>query len=337
MSRPLPIIAGRMTSTPLVSIVIPVFNGSSYLRDAIDSALAQTYRNVEAVVVNDGSDDAGRSERIARSYGEHIIYLAKPNGGVASALNLALGRISGDYWSWLSHDDWYSHDKIEIQMRHLVALNDPRTAVYSDYSIVFEGSNATRTVRLKEVPPERFRYFITLESSLHGCTLLLPRSAWLECGPFDEKLLTTQDYELWFRMAEHYRFIHVPEILVHSRFHAGQGSMKLREVALREGNSLRRHFVDSITGSELTMATGQSLLRSYADLAARLAVRGFSGAAWCAARRAIREFGHGTRRDDVIAWTTLVGTLLLGLPLGLARSVASARLRGIIIAATGGQ
>ena len=72
---------------PRVSIVIPAYNGSDYMKEAIDSALAQTYPDVEVLVVNDGSDDDGRTEAIALSYGDRIRYFRKGNGGVASALN----------------------------------------------------------------------------------------------------------------------------------------------------------------------------------------------------------------------------------------------------------
>src|SRR5690554_1481040 len=70
-----------------VSIVIPVYNGANYLHEAINCALAQTYLNVEVVVVNDGSSDDGETERIALSYGDRIRYFTKENGGVATALN----------------------------------------------------------------------------------------------------------------------------------------------------------------------------------------------------------------------------------------------------------
>ena len=65
---------------PLISIIIPVYNGSNYLRDAINSALAQTYTNIEIIVVNDGSNDNGETEKIALSYGEKIRYFSKENG-----------------------------------------------------------------------------------------------------------------------------------------------------------------------------------------------------------------------------------------------------------------
>src|SRR5512138_2643726 len=107
-------ISGKVT--PLVSIIMPVYNGSNYLKLAIDSALAQTYNNIEIIVINDGSNDNGSTEAIAKSYGDKITYLSKENGGVATALNLGIKHSRGEYVSWLSHDDMYFENKIERQM-----------------------------------------------------------------------------------------------------------------------------------------------------------------------------------------------------------------------------
>ena len=81
------------------------------MREAIDSALAQTYDNVEVIVVNDGSSDDGKTAEIAKSYRDNIKYVEKENGGVASALNRGIEEMQGDFFSWLSHDDVYEPDK----------------------------------------------------------------------------------------------------------------------------------------------------------------------------------------------------------------------------------
>ena len=82
----------------LVSIIIPVYNGANYLREAIDSALNQTYQNCEVIVVNDGSDDNGKTEEITLSYGSRIRYFRKENGGVATALNAGIREMQGEYF-----------------------------------------------------------------------------------------------------------------------------------------------------------------------------------------------------------------------------------------------
>ena len=105
---------------PKVSIIIPVYNGSNYLQEAIDSALAQTYPNCEILVINDGSCDEGKTEAIALSYGDRIRYFKKENGGVATAVNYGIEHMTGDYFAWLSHDDYYLPHKIERQMRAIV-------------------------------------------------------------------------------------------------------------------------------------------------------------------------------------------------------------------------
>src|SRR5258708_36343533 len=74
----------RLRRLMRVSIVIPVYNGSNFLAEAIDSALAQTYGDVEVLVINDGARDDGETERIALSYGDRVRYIVKPNGGGGS-------------------------------------------------------------------------------------------------------------------------------------------------------------------------------------------------------------------------------------------------------------
>ncbi len=114
----------KLTNSPLVSIIIPVYNGANYLSEAIDSALAQTYKNIEILVINDGSNDHGATEKIAKSYGDKIRYFSKENGGVATALNLGIKKMKGEYFSWLSHDDIYYPNKVAVQVEVMDGRND---------------------------------------------------------------------------------------------------------------------------------------------------------------------------------------------------------------------
>lgn len=271
---------------PKVTIVIPVFNGANYLRDAIDSALSQTYQNVEILVINDGSNDDRETERIALSYGDNIRYFEKSNGGVASALNRAVVEMTGEYFSWLSHDDLYCIDKIEKEVIALNKFGRDDIVIYSDFSVFTTNTGTEVPVRMREVLPEHFRYWLTLESSLHGCTLLIPRTAFNKCGLFNECLRTTQDYDLWFRMAEQYRFIHVTDVLVRARSHSNQGSLNMPKLALAESSALHTNFVSNLTVEEIASAEGRPIGVAYLRIASSMWRRGFVEAGDIASRLA---------------------------------------------------
>lgn len=259
---------------PLVSIVIPVYNGSDFLRDAIDSAIAQTYSNTEIIVVNDGSTDSGKTEAIARSFGTGIRYFAKENGHVASALNYGIANMKGEYFSWLSHDDMYYSDKIASQIRELERLGTC-TVIYGDYESLDVASGTRREHRLPATNPEHFRWSISVASRIHGCTLLVPRACFVECGVFNTALRTTQDYDMWFRVAARYRFVHVPGVVVTARLHPGQGTRQLRGIALKEGDALLETFVSSLKDSDLAAANQATPARAYGVLATSMQARGF--------------------------------------------------------------
>lgn len=268
-----------MTDTPKVSVVIPVYNGADFVAEAIDSALAQTYSNVEVVVINDGSCDGGATDRIARSYGDRIVYTSKQNGGVASALNHGVRTMTGEYFTWLSHDDLYTPDKVERSIAFLKTLKGKKHIVYSDYSVFSDDPSNVIQMQLRGVEPGHFRYWITVENSLHGCTLLIPRQAFDDCGLFNEALRTTQDYDLWFRMAKEYEFHHIPEMLVKARSHGEQGTVKMAEIVLRECNALLSGFTEDLGADELSRATGSHPAFAYAMINASLRRRGFALAA----------------------------------------------------------
>jgi glycosyltransferase involved in cell wall biosynthesis len=213
---------------PLVSLAIPVFNGAEFMRFAIDSALAQTYPHVEIIVVNDGSSDEDETEKIALSYGNRINYYSKKNGGVGSALNLALKKSCGEYFCWLSHDDIYLPEKVARQVEYHQSLPTKDAVVFCRHSEI----NAYGELLHKLPPPPLFNpnaaaYQLLLNQWLHCCAILAPRSMYLEMGGFREDLPTTQDYDLLVKIGLRYPFFEIPEILLHARKHPSQGSLTM--------------------------------------------------------------------------------------------------------------
>ena len=235
-----------MKYKPLVSIVIPVYNGSNYMAEAIDSALSQTYDNIEVVVVNDGSKDDGKSDEIARSYGDKIRYFPKENGGSSSALNEGIKNMQGEWFSWLSHDDLYYKDKVQKQVEYLNTLLDSgideadlwQNILFTacDY-INGEGKlikkskfDAEKELSAKIAKLQGNEYLICepTKYNFYGCGCLVNKKAFDKVGAFDEKLRLINDLDMWYRLyAGDFRLHYMPEALTIGRIHSGQISRSI--------------------------------------------------------------------------------------------------------------
>lgn len=243
---------------PRVSIIIPVYNGADYLREAVDSALAQTYADVEILVVNDGSSDGGRTAGIARSFGSRIRYVEKPNGGCGSALNAGIAQMSGAYFSWLSHDDVYLPEKVATQVAILESLADRQTILYGSYELIDDRSRSLGFVRPDQVGSAKqlnTPLYPLARGLLHGCTMLVARSLFARYGQFDESLRSTQDYDLWFRFLRRVPIRYDPRPLVRSRVHAGQGTHTIASHAA-DCDALWTRLLTEVTPEEAAAIDG---------------------------------------------------------------------------------
>ncbi len=243
-------------STPLVSIIIPVYNGANFMREAIDSALAQTYTNREVIVVNDGSADGGETERIALSYGDRIRYFSKENGGVSSALNLGIRNMRGEYFSWLSHDDVYFPDKIARSVEAMSSANDAKTLILCDSVQIDKDSQLLMSK--KRIPEEKTLNwreavsYITKNGGADGCAFLIPKQAIEENGFFDQKLRFCQDTYMWWKIfLSGYSLILCDFPGVKSRIHDKQltqtGFQIYHSDSLYIGKRLLRQFAEAST------------------------------------------------------------------------------------------
>lgn len=227
---------------PKVSIVIPAYNASNYLGEAIDAALAQTYSNIEIIVVNDGSKDDGATRAVALSYGDKIRYFEKENGGSSSALNVGIANMTGEWFSWLSHDDLYHPEKVERQVRFLNELPEgedktARVLFCASESIDENGNVLIRSDPEKEKKMADFVNNLSDNACLiaeptrhmyHGCGCLVHKSVFEKIGAFDEKLRLLNDVDLWFRIyAAGYKIGYLEDVLVQGRIHSKQVSRSI--------------------------------------------------------------------------------------------------------------
>ena len=239
---------------PLVSIIIPVYNGSNYLSEAIDSALAQTYKEIEIIVVNDGSDDGFQTRDIALSYGNKIRYYEKENGGVSTALNYGVQMMKGEYFSWLSHDDLYLPGKIETEIAALDKIGDKTTPVYCGW-YKYNMDTGDKTI-YSDYEEKYSSYYFTYGTSatviglISGCGLLIHKSYFDKYGWFDEKSRITQDYDMWFRMFRGKRLKYINSPLIISRVHKAQVTTTDKSY-LDECDKFDCFMIDNLNESDL--------------------------------------------------------------------------------------
>lgn len=224
-----------MNYQPKVTIIIPVYNGSNFLSEAIDAALAQTYKNCEILVINDGSTDDGASEKIALSYGDKIKYYLKENGGVSSVLNYAFKIMSGEWFSWLSHDDLYYPEKIEKQIDFINKLIEEqpeidlkKITVRTATESIDKDGKVIKTPSYRDVDVCEDAIDTILNNvtnyRLSGCSFLLPTACVSDIGGFNEEIRTVSDVEYWYRLLfAGYKFYCLKDdILVKNRSHGKQ-------------------------------------------------------------------------------------------------------------------
>ncbi len=237
---------------PKVSIIIPVHNGSNYMREAIDSALNQTYKNIETIVINDGSKAQGATESIALSYGNKIRYIYQENGGICAALNNGIAQMEGDYFSWLSHDALYKPEKIEKQIELLEEYGIP-AVVTSNYEHVSQTGELIGNFEIPQRGVKSIRGLLGIGGcpGINGCTLLIPREYLLNHGTFNPQLKALYDYDLWFRLASKVPFIHVNQSLIILRQHEEQNKDKKRNLRTAEHDSFIVNSIKQLTDKEI--------------------------------------------------------------------------------------
>ena len=193
-----------------VTIVVPAYNADRWLRDALNSAVAQTYRAHEIIVVDDGSED--RTGEIARSFGDKIKYIKQPNQGVSAARNTALRAATGDWIALLDSDDLIVPEKLEKQVA-VIEANPELVVVYSAFQYLFSNGE---TLQKPSFPAVKLWPGLRYRTPILPSTSMIRRSALEEVGGFSTEYHHGEDWELWFRLVRRYSakaFQDVPETL----------------------------------------------------------------------------------------------------------------------------
>ena len=203
---------------PLVSIIIPTYNQARFVAETVDSALAQTYPNVEVIVVDDGSTDG--TQAVLAAYRENTRYIRQENRGLPGARNTGFLASQGDYLLFLDSDDLIPPEKLALHVSLLEAEPD-FGLVYSAWQQI----NEDGTQVLGEVRPNQQGWLLKellLRSVFFFASAAVVRRECLEkVGPFDESLRWGEDADMWLRLARAgYAFGYLDQPLLQYRIHA---------------------------------------------------------------------------------------------------------------------
>lgn len=202
----------------LVSVVIPNYNYAHYLRETIDSVLAQTYPNIEIIVVDDGSKDG--SKEVLSSYGDKVRTIFQQNQGVSAARNNGVAASEGEFVAFLDADDAWLPTKVEKQVTRF--REDPKLGLVHVGVDEIDADGRSLVLRLEGVEGKVCTTLLMLkrEGVLGGGSgMMVRRCVFEEVGGFDLRLSTSADWDLAYRVSELYEVGFVAEILLKYRVH----------------------------------------------------------------------------------------------------------------------
>lgn len=182
--------------TPRVSVVIPTYNREKLIPKAIDSVIAQTYQNVEIVVVDDGSSD--HTLDVIKAYDRDILYVFQENRGIAGARNTGMQKCSGDYIAFLDSDDYWKPEKLARQMRLFHEHPEYGLVASQCASVEADGS-----FREKNRPGTSGWILQSLfrKNFIRTSSAVITRRCMEKVGLFDATLREGEEYDYWLRIA----------------------------------------------------------------------------------------------------------------------------------------
>src|SRR5262249_10455091 len=217
MERQLPE-TGPATPSPAVTVIVPTRNRARYLGEAVGSVLAQTLVDLGLVVVDDGSTDSTRD--LVGAIGDpRLRYLYQPPSGIGAALNRGLRSARGRYVARLDSDDVWRPDMLETLVPILESRADVGVAYARGQAMDGDGHRLPNVQGIPERFPGDSLRSLLYDDGTCNVALLARRECFERAGFYDEDLVASEDWDMWLRVARHYRFAFVDKVVTDIRWH----------------------------------------------------------------------------------------------------------------------
>ncbi|MDD2499240.1 MAG: glycosyltransferase [Geobacter sp.] len=263
----------------LVSVIIPVFNRAHLVGKTIASVLAQTYKQIEIIAVNDGSTDG--SLGILTAYADHfpdkVRVIDQKNTGQVRARNVGIQHARGEFIAFLDSDDTWIREKLAFQ----IPLFKPGVGlVYCGIHEVDQDNRIIRTVPCETGLRGDIYHQLLIRNRMTGGSVVVSRTALEHVGLFDESLQAAENWDLWIRIAQNFKVNYVNQPLVQYLKHPGNMSSNSDRMSQSAWTLLQKHLPSSAARGELR----QTWKQAYANFHYNQAVMYFSAGKYRLAR-----------------------------------------------------
>lgn len=257
--------SSRILSSGLVSVIVPAFNAADTIRETVLSALNQTYRRIEVIIVDDGSTD--RTSAVASTLASsdpRVRYVYKQNGGVASARNRGIAEATGDFIATLDADDLWWPTKLAQQIARFETSSPDTALVYAWCCWISDSGNVTGAAPPTRLEGSIFRQMCLGNVIISGSNALIKRKALIAAGGFDETLRARgaqgcEDWKLYLQIAERHEIAMVPEYLIGYRISAGSMSDDFQQM-MRSRRLIETEFIAAHPELAGQFARGEAVL-----------------------------------------------------------------------------
>lgn len=190
-----------MSVIPIISVVLPVFNGEAFIRQSVESILSQTFTDFELIIINDGSTD--NSSEILHELAANdsrIILIERSNAGLVYTLNEGIEKARGEFIARMDADDIAIPERFELQLSKMIS--DPNLAVLGSFTRIINKEGSVVGLGRYPVTPSETERFLQHGSPLAHPTVLMRKHVLLELGGYRKVFSHCEDYDLWLRINE---------------------------------------------------------------------------------------------------------------------------------------
>ncbi len=226
---------------PKVTVIIPSYNCEAYIAETIDSILNQTFKDIELIVVDDGSTD--KTREIVESYGTPVRLITQSNARVCAARNRGIREAKGEFICLMDHDDYWYPEKLSRQLEEF-EKHPEAGAVYSSFLRWYRNQDGIfpatesfdRASYSDDINPDFsgwiYHQFL-LDCWMLTSSAMFRAEVFKRCGMFDESLPYSEDWELWLRISREYPIIQLRRPATLYRHHPQQGNLIVRDIDYR--------------------------------------------------------------------------------------------------------